>query len=128
MAVGREAVGSHRHAGSEAPGPRETVPGAEVADVSTEVQDDLPLNPRPTSADQPEGPDRTSQAGQSPAATEVSGLYAPMDGAFHRIAKMTANVFDAPIATVSILGDDRVWFPAAEGLGEMTEAPIDPDL
>ena len=96
--------------------------------MSTEVQDDLPLNPRLTSADQPEHTDQPELVNEPSVAPEASGLYAPMDGAFHRIAKMTANVFEAPIATVSILGDDRVWFPAAEGLGEMTEAPIDPAL
>jgi hypothetical protein len=35
----------------------------------------------------------------APAAVpDPSDLYAPMDGAFHRIAKMTASVFEAPIA------------------------------
>ena len=57
-----------------------------------------------------------------------TGLYVPVDGDFRRIAKMAANVFSAPIAMVSIIGDDRVWFPAAEGLGGMTEASIDSKL
>jgi hypothetical protein len=83
---------------------------------------------QPELADRPDPADRPDRADKAPAVPGASGLYAPVDGAFHRIAKMTANVFEAPIATVSILGDDRVWFPAAEGLGEMTEAPIEPAL
>lgn len=61
-------------------------------------------------------------------APEQGGLYVPVVGTFDRIAQMAANVFGAQIATVSIIGDGRVWFAAAAGLAGMTEAPIEPEL
>jgi hypothetical protein len=108
--------------------------------MSTEVRTDVALDPRGSRREpesEPARPPKTAPvAAESTGKDDVraegsleleqAGLYVPVDGAFHRIAKMTASVFDAPIATVSIIGDDRVWFPAAEGLDGMTEAPIDP--
>ena len=94
--------------------------------MSTEMRVGLPLNPPSLLVDKSQQSVGKSQP--STAEPDPVGLYAPMDGALHRIAKMTAHVFEAPIATVSVLGDDRVWFPAAEGVGKMVEAPIDPEL
>jgi hypothetical protein len=96
-----------------------SAPGQEAMTMSAQACDGVPLEvwrtpvPGPALANVADLPER-------------AGLYAPVDGAFQRIAKMAANVFSAPIATVSIIGDDRVWFPAAEGLAGMTEAPLDP--
>jgi hypothetical protein len=112
--------------------------GQEAIEMSTEVRSDVAPDPQPSLIEPVPG--RAAEStGAEPAGTddvrvegsvelEQAGLYVPVDGAFHRIAKMTASVFDAPIATVSIIGDDRVWFPAAEGLGGMTEAPVDAAL
>lgn len=43
-------------------------------------------------------------------------LDTPPDGAFDRIAALAARIFDVPIATVSIVDHDRIWFKAVHGL------------
>jgi GAF domain-containing protein len=55
-------------------------------------------------------------------------LDAPRDGAFERIARMAAAIFDSPISTVSIVDEDRVFFAAAEGLDGVTQVGVEPGL
>jgi len=43
-------------------------------------------------------------------------LDTPPDGAFERVATVAARVFDVPMATVTIVDEDRIWFKAARGL------------
>ncbi|MBA8827556.1 sigma-B regulation protein RsbU (phosphoserine phosphatase) [Saccharopolyspora lacisalsi] len=51
------------------------------------------------------------------------------DGAFDRIAALAARLTDAPMATVSLVGSDRIWFKATRGLGDaMTEIDREPGL
>ncbi|WP_327237823.1 SpoIIE family protein phosphatase [Streptomyces sp. NBC_01317] len=50
------------------------------------------------------------------------------DGAFGRIASLAARIFDAPMATVTIVDSDRVWFKAAHGLKDMSETSCAPGL
>lgn len=54
-------------------------------------------------------------------------LDTPPDGAFDRIAALAARYFDVPIATVSIVDHDRIWFKASHGL-EVDEIGRDPGL
>jgi sigma-B regulation protein RsbU (phosphoserine phosphatase) len=42
----------------------------------------------------------------------------PVDVGVGRIAALAAQFFDAPMATVSIVDRDRIWFAAAHGLGQ----------
>ncbi|GAA2436564.1 PP2C family protein-serine/threonine phosphatase [Streptomyces mauvecolor] len=55
-------------------------------------------------------------------------LDTPPDGAFDRIAALAARLFDAPVATVTIVDADRVWFKAAYGLEGVTQTGRDPGL
>lgn len=55
-------------------------------------------------------------------------LDTPPDGAFDRIAALAARLLDAPIATVSIVDSDRVWFKAAHGLEGVTQVDREPGL
>ncbi|PRX50447.1 sigma-B regulation protein RsbU (phosphoserine phosphatase) [Prauserella shujinwangii] len=55
-------------------------------------------------------------------------LDTPPDGAFDRIAAMAARLLDAPIATVSIVDSDRIWFKATHGLSGVTQVGRDPGL
>ncbi|GAB3239293.1 GAF domain-containing protein [Kineosporia babensis] len=55
-------------------------------------------------------------------------LGAPQDGAFDRIAQMAAKIFGTPIATVSIVDEDRVWFAATEGLDGVAQVGTEPGL
>ena len=55
---------------------------------------------------------------------ELTTPYVPIDATFDRIAQMAANVFGAPVATVAILGKDRVWYPTAQGLDGQPVPPV----
>ncbi|MEU2117011.1 SpoIIE family protein phosphatase [Streptomyces sp. NPDC016459] len=55
-------------------------------------------------------------------------LDTPPDGAFDRIATMAARLFDVPVATVTIVDVDRIWFKAAHGLDGVVEIGRDPGL
>ncbi|TXD35858.1 GAF domain-containing protein [Lujinxingia vulgaris] len=54
-------------------------------------------------------------------------LDTPPDGAFDRIVQLAARVFDAPIALVSLVDEDRVWFKARHGL-DVEKVGRDPGL
>lgn len=55
-------------------------------------------------------------------------LDAPGDGTFERVARIAATVFAVPIATVTIVDADRVWFAAVQGLDGVTEIGTEPGL
>ncbi|WP_199430644.1 PP2C family protein-serine/threonine phosphatase [Qaidamihabitans albus] len=55
-------------------------------------------------------------------------LDTPPDGAFDRIAALAARMLNAPIATVSIVDSDRIWFKATHGLEGVTQVGRDPGL
>ena len=54
-------------------------------------------------------------------------LDTPADGAFDRIAALAARIFGVPIAIVSIVDHDRIWFKSHHGL-ELEQIPRDPGL
>ncbi|MGH8969732.1 MAG: PP2C family protein-serine/threonine phosphatase [Actinomycetes bacterium] len=54
-------------------------------------------------------------------------LDTPPDGAFDRIAALAARLFDVPIALVTIVDTDRIWFKSRHGL-ETPEIGRDPGL
>lgn len=55
-------------------------------------------------------------------------LDTPPDGAFDRIATLAARVFNVPMATVTIVDEDRIWFKATQGLHGVTEIEREPGL
>ncbi|MFN2460778.1 MAG: PP2C family protein-serine/threonine phosphatase [Candidatus Velthaea sp.] len=55
-------------------------------------------------------------------------LDTPPDGAFDRIAALAARLLDVPIALVTIVDEDRIWFKSRIGLDDVTEIPRDPGL
>jgi len=54
-------------------------------------------------------------------------LDTPPDGAFDNLAAIAARVFDVPIAIVSIVDTDRIWFKAHHGL-DVEEIDREPGL
>ena len=54
-------------------------------------------------------------------------LDTPPDGAFDRITALAARLFDVPIAIISIVDHDRIWFKSAVGV-DATEIGRDPGL
>ncbi len=59
---------------------------------------------------------------------KYAALQAPEDGAFDRIARIAAQTFHTPIATVTIVDEDRVWFAATEGLEGVRSVGTEPGL
>jgi len=55
-------------------------------------------------------------------------LDTPPDGVFDRIAAVAARTFDVPIAIVSVVDTDRIWFKAHHGLPDVTEIDREPGL
>ncbi|HUP83666.1 MAG TPA: ATP-binding protein [Candidatus Limnocylindria bacterium] len=54
-------------------------------------------------------------------------LDTPPDGAFDRITGLAARLFDVPIAIVSIVDNDRIWFKSHHGL-DITQIDREPGL
>ncbi len=55
-------------------------------------------------------------------------LDTPPDGSFDRITALAAELFDVPIALVTIVDEDRIWFKSRYGLSEVGQIPRDPGL
>jgi two-component sensor histidine kinase len=54
-------------------------------------------------------------------------LDTPPDGSFDHVASIAARLFDVPIAIVSLVDEDRIWFKARHGL-EVDQVSRDPGL
>ncbi|HET6242373.1 MAG TPA: protein kinase [Arthrobacter sp.] len=54
-------------------------------------------------------------------------LDTPSDGAFDRIAGLAARMFSVPVAIVSVVDQDRIWFKAHHGT-DVSEIGRDPGL
>jgi two-component sensor histidine kinase len=54
-------------------------------------------------------------------------LDTPPDGAFDRITRIAARLFNVPISIVSIVDEDRIWFKSHHGL-DVQEIPRSPGL
>jgi GAF domain-containing protein len=55
-------------------------------------------------------------------------LDGPADGTFDDIVELAATACGAPIATVTIVDADRVWFAASRGLSGVTQVGTEPGL
>jgi GAF domain-containing protein len=69
----------------------------------------------PTQAPETVLPARASAIAYEAVLTGYSGLFAPVAATFEQLARMATLVCDAPIVTVNIAHDARLWFPANEG-------------
>ncbi|HEV7251483.1 MAG TPA: histidine kinase dimerization/phosphoacceptor domain -containing protein [Mesorhizobium sp.] len=68
-----------------------------------------------------------SEAERLAAVRRYDILDTPPDGAFDRVTRITARLFDVPIAIVSIVDHDRIWFKSHHGL-DVEEIPRSPGL
>ena len=55
-------------------------------------------------------------------------LDTPPDGSFDRITRLAAELFKVPIALVSLVDEDRIWFKSRSGLDNVSEISRDPGL
>lgn len=54
-------------------------------------------------------------------------LDSPPDGAFDRITSLAARIFKVPIATITVVDHDRIWFKSKHGI-DADEIGRDPGL
>jgi len=92
----------------------------DVARDLSETGDELALTPR------------RAVVGEEPERMRALARYdildTPPDGAFDRVAAIAAKLFGVPMATVSIVDSDRVWFKASRGLAGVRQVTRDPGL
>lgn len=62
------------------------------------------------------------------AVRRASVLDTPPGGSFDRITSLAAQVFATPIALVTIVDEDRIWFKSRFGIDDVTEIARDPGL
>ena len=55
-------------------------------------------------------------------------LDTPPDGSFDRITKLAAELLEVPIAIVSLVDSDRIWFKSRYGLEDVQQISRDPGL
>jgi GAF domain-containing protein len=55
-------------------------------------------------------------------------LDTPPDGAFDRVTALAAKIFDVPIALVTIVDHERIWFKSRHGLESVDQIGRDPGL
>lgn len=55
-------------------------------------------------------------------------LDTPAEGNFDRITLLASKMFNVPIAIVSLVDEDRIWFKSSQGLGEIHEIEKAPGL
>lgn len=72
--------------------------------------------------------DRTQEEARLEAVRRYDILDTPRDGNFDRITTFAAELFDTPIALVTIVDQDRIWFKSRYGLEEVQEISRDPGL
>jgi hypothetical protein len=68
------------------------------------------------------------EAARMEAVRRYDVLDTPPDGAFDRVAAIAARLFDVPVATVTIVDSDRIWFKATHGLDGVSQIGRDPGL
>jgi GAF domain-containing protein len=68
------------------------------------------------------------EQGRLAAVMRYGVLDSPPDGAFDRITRLASLVLEMPIAIVSIVDHDRIWFKSAQGLDGVEQIDRDPGL
>jgi hypothetical protein len=63
-----------------------------------------------------DGVPSADEAARMDAVRRFEILDTPPDGTFDRIAALAARVFSAPVAIVSVVDHDRIWFKARHGI------------
>ena len=54
-------------------------------------------------------------------------LDTPPDGAFDRITRLAVRIFRVPVAIISVVDHDRIWFKSQQGI-DFTQIARDPGL
>jgi GAF domain-containing protein len=70
----------------------------------------------------------SNEAGRLKALKRYQILDTPPDGSFDRIVSIASRVFNMPIALVTLVDKDRIWFKAKSGLDGVAQINRDPGL
>ncbi|MDP9105568.1 MAG: GAF domain-containing protein [Candidatus Eremiobacteraeota bacterium] len=73
-------------------------------------------------------PTNEDEAARLEAVRRYQILDTPADQSFDRITALAAELFDVPIALVSIVDHDRIWFKSRYGLEAVEQIDRDPGL
>ncbi len=76
----------------------------------------------------PQGRLPSKESARMTAVARYDILDTPPDGAFDRVAAISAKLFGVPMATVSIVDTDRIWFKASLGMAGVRQVGRDPGL
>ena len=55
-------------------------------------------------------------------------LDTPPDGSYDRIVAIASKMFNMPIALITLVDENRIWFKAKHGLTDVNEIPREPGL
>jgi GAF domain-containing protein len=55
-------------------------------------------------------------------------LDTPPDGSYDRIVSIASKMFNMPIALITLVDENRIWFKAKHGLTDVNEIPREPGL
>lgn len=69
-----------------------------------------------------------SEATRLAAVRRYLAVVGPFNPVFDRLTEVLAQVFDAPYATVSLVGEEEIWYVAAHGLTGLAEVDRDEGL
>ncbi|HEY0395081.1 MAG TPA: GAF domain-containing protein [Candidatus Elarobacter sp.] len=72
--------------------------------------------------------DDQAEAARLAAIRRYDILDTPPDGSFDRITALAAQLFDVPIALVTIVDHERIWFKSRHGLDQVEQIDRDPGL
>jgi GAF domain-containing protein len=72
--------------------------------------------------------DAAAETARLDAVRRYDVLDTPPDGAFDRVTALAAKIFDVPIALVTIVDHDRIWFKSRHGLDGVDQIGRDPGL
>ena len=81
----------------------------------------------PTMSHRNTSPANDEEAARLAALYSYEILDTPPDGAFDRVTALAARHFNAPVALVSLVDEDRIWFKSRRGL-DTEEIPRSPGL
>jgi GAF domain-containing protein len=92
----------------------------DVAKELTETGEEFAMTPHRRVA--------SAESARMSALSRYDILDTPPEASFDRVAAIAAKLFGVPMATVSIVDTDRVWFKASVGLAGVQQVGRDPGL
>ncbi|MDF2436418.1 MAG: serine/threonine protein phosphatase [Bacteroidota bacterium] len=71
---------------------------------------------------------KTNELARLNALKRYEVLDTPPDGSYDRIVSIASKIFNMPIALITLVDENRIWFKAKHGLADVNEIPREPGL